>query len=44
MGPMVAVKLGVPFVPVRKQGKLPGKCVSVESVKEYGKVFLKMFF
>ena len=38
MAPMIAVKLNVPFIPVRKQGKLPGECISAESVKEYGKV------
>ncbi|XP_077982325.1 adenine phosphoribosyltransferase-like [Glandiceps talaboti] len=36
-GPMVAVKLGAAFVPIRKKGKLPGKCASVEYTLEYGK-------
>jgi len=35
---MIACQLNVPFVPVRKQGKLPGECISAESIKEYGKV------
>ena len=37
-GPQIASNLGKPFVPIRKKGKLPGKCISVESSKEYGKV------
>lgn len=40
IGPSIAVNLNKPFIPVRKQGKLPGKCYSVESTKEYGKVSL----
>ena len=36
-GPTLALKLGAAFVPVRKVGKLPGKCVTAEYVKEYGK-------
>lgn len=35
-GPTLALQLGVPFVPVRKQGKLPGNCVKAEYKKEYG--------
>ena len=38
LGPIIASKLKVPFVPVRKKGKLPGKCFSAEYEKEYGKV------
>ena len=37
-GPMMAERLQVAFVPVRKQGKLPGECVSVSFNLEYGKV------
>ena len=37
-GPGIALKLGVGFVPIRKQGKLPGETFSVQSEKEYGKV------
>ena len=37
-GPGVALKLGVGFVPIRKQGKLPGKTIQLKSEKEYGKV------
>ncbi|TCD71286.1 adenine phosphoribosyltransferase [Steccherinum ochraceum] len=35
-GPIIALRLGAAFVPVRKQGKLPGKCHSASYEKEYG--------
>jgi len=35
-GFMLAAELGIPFVPVRKKGKLPGKCLSHEYNLEYG--------
>uniref|UniRef100_A0A7E4ZSG1 Adenine phosphoribosyltransferase n=1 Tax=Panagrellus redivivus TaxID=6233 RepID=A0A7E4ZSG1_PANRE len=35
-GPQVAVLLGVPFIPIRKKGKLPGKVVEERYQKEYG--------
>lgn len=35
-GPIIAMRLGAAFVPVRKPGKLPGACNTVEYVKEYG--------
>lgn len=35
-GPMIAEQLGVGFVPIRKAGKLPGKCLSVQYSLEYG--------
>lgn len=38
LGPIIALRLGAAFVPVRKKGKLPGECVDAEYVKEYGKV------
>lgn len=38
LGPIIASRLGVAFVPARKRGKLPGECVSAEYEKEYGKV------
>lgn len=36
LGPWVACLLGAAFVPVRKPGKLPGKCHTATYVKEYG--------
>ncbi|KAF8897459.1 phosphoribosyltransferase-like protein [Infundibulicybe gibba] len=36
LGPIIALRLGAAFVPVRKQGKLPGRCVSASYEKEYG--------
>ncbi|KAG1170476.1 hypothetical protein G6F70_007693 [Rhizopus microsporus] len=35
-GPLIALRLGAAFVPVRKQGKLPGDCVQATYQKEYG--------
>ncbi|KAI5306463.1 hypothetical protein KEM56_000778 [Ascosphaera pollenicola] len=35
-GPSLALRLGAAFVPVRKQGKLPGPCETVVYEKEYG--------
>ncbi|KAL3076569.1 hypothetical protein niasHS_014474 [Heterodera schachtii] len=35
-GPIVALEMDVPFVPVRKRGKLPGSVFSATYVKEYG--------
>ncbi|CAI7571032.1 unnamed protein product [Penicillium bialowiezense] len=42
MGPSLALRLGASFVPVRKQGKLPGPCETVGYEKEYGKDFFQM--
>jgi len=36
LGPIIALRLGAAFVPVRKQGKLPGDCVRASYDKEYG--------
>ncbi|GKV58056.1 unnamed protein product [Collybia sordida] len=36
LGPIIALRLGAAFVPVRKQGKLPGPCVGASYEKEYG--------
>ncbi|KAI8626657.1 phosphoribosyltransferase-like protein [Xylariaceae sp. FL1651] len=36
-GPSLALRLKRPFVPVRKKGKMPGACRTVEYTKEYGK-------
>ena len=38
IGPLIALRLGAAFVPVRKRGKLPGECVSANYEKEYGVV------
>ena len=37
IGSLVAYKLGVGFVPIRKEGKLPGKTIKLSYEKEYGK-------
>lgn len=36
LGPIIALRLGAAFVPVRKAGKLPGTCVNASYQKEYG--------
>jgi len=36
LGPVVALRLGAAFVPVRKRGKLPGECERAAFAKEYG--------
>jgi len=38
LGPIIALRLGAAFVPVRKKGKLPGQCISAIYEKEYGQV------
>lgn len=35
-GPTLALQLGLPFVPVRKKGKLPGETYEARYIKEYG--------
>src|SRR5512137_2707686 len=37
IGTPLAYALGVGFVPIRKKGKLPGKCVAITYQKEYEK-------
>lgn len=37
-GPQIALELQVPFVPIRKQGKLPGEVAKVAFQLEYGTV------
>lgn len=41
-GPSLALRLNASFVPVRKQGKLPGPCVTATYEKEYGQDFFQM--
>ena len=41
-GPSLALRLGAGFVPVRKQGKLPGPCETAGYQKEYGEDFFQM--
>ncbi|KAJ2800048.1 adenine phosphoribosyltransferase [Coemansia guatemalensis] len=36
LGPLIALRLGVSFAPVRKGGKLPGSVAQVTYEKEYG--------
>lgn len=33
---LIASELGIGCIPIRKEGKLPGECHTVEYVKEYG--------
>lgn len=41
-GPSLALRLGAGFVPVRKQGKLPGECETASYEKEYGQDFFQI--
>jgi len=41
-GPTLALRLGAGFVPVRKQGKLPGDCITETFKKEYGEDVFQM--
>ncbi|THH17968.1 hypothetical protein EW146_g2939 [Bondarzewia mesenterica] len=36
LGPIIAMRLGAAFVPVRKKDKLPGQCIQASYEKEYG--------
>lgn len=42
IGAVVAHKLGVGFIPVRKKGKLPSETISVQYELEYGKAELEI--
>jgi len=42
LGPVISLRLGAAFVPVRKKGKLPGQTVQVEYLKEYGSDIFEM--
>ncbi|XP_065342480.1 adenine phosphoribosyltransferase [Cloeon dipterum] len=41
-GPIIALELGIPFLPVRKKGKLPGKIFTESYQLEYGEDILEM--
>ena len=41
-GAPMAVELGVPFIPIRKLGKLPYETISIEYQLEYGTATLEM--
>eukprot|EP00163_Fabomonas_tropica_P028058 TRINITY_DN5618_c0_g1_i4.p1 TRINITY_DN5618_c0_g1~~TRINITY_DN5618_c0_g1_i4.p1 ORF type:complete len:179 (-),score=46.87 TRINITY_DN5618_c0_g1_i4:544-1080(-) len=36
LGAPIALELGLPFICLRKKGKLPGKCIGVDYALEYG--------
>ena len=42
LGPSLALRLGAGFVPVRKQGKLPGPTETASYKKEYGNDFFQI--
>lgn len=42
-GPMLALRLGCGFAPIRKKGKLPGECIQVSYTLEYGTVSLVQY-
>lgn len=41
-GMLIANKLGIPFVPIRKKGKLPGKTYTVSYDLEYGSAAIEV--
>lgn len=41
-GMLIAQELGLPFVPIRKKGKLPADCYSVEYDLEYGSACIEI--
>ncbi|EFN76926.1 adenine phosphoribosyltransferase [Harpegnathos saltator] len=41
-GPMICMELGKPFLPIRKQGKLPGKVMKQDYTLEYGKATFEL--
>ena len=40
---LVAVRMGIPFIPIRKMGKLPGDCHQIVYQKEYGPVRICLY-
>ncbi len=41
-GYALALRLGIPFIPIRKSGKLPWKTVGIEYALEYGSAKIEM--
>ncbi|XP_014476274.1 PREDICTED: adenine phosphoribosyltransferase [Dinoponera quadriceps] len=41
-GPMICMELGKPFLPIRKQGKLPGQVTQQNYTLEYGKATFEL--
>lgn len=41
-GPLIANKLNIPFVPLRKKGKLPGETESISYDLEYGSAIIEI--
>ena len=41
-GPLLAAKLGIGFIPIRKPGKLPSSTIKIEYSLEYGSNILEM--
>lgn len=42
-GPLLALEFEIPFIPIRKKGKLPGKVESISYELEYGQVSTFLF-
>lgn len=42
IGPALSARLNIPFIPIRKKGKLPGEVISQSYSKEYGDDFLEL--
>jgi adenine phosphoribosyltransferase len=38
LGPLIALHFNIPFIPIRKKGKLPGQVMQVSFALEYGTV------
>lgn len=41
-GTLIAQRLGVPFIPIRKEGKLPGNTIAVNYDLEYGSATIEL--
>ncbi|XP_030755090.1 adenine phosphoribosyltransferase [Sitophilus oryzae] len=42
LGPLISLELNIPFVPIRKKGKLPGKVQSYKYELEYGEATVEI--